>query len=454
MYRLLLLFFLPCFSGLLTAQTLFNVRVGTFQDVKADDFIDLRELGFVYGQPREGQLTDVYLGNYTSREKAETITSQLRDRGFRNAAVAPLAEQPAEEATFIQVALRSRNRSLDWRALEKAGKLFVDATDGVTKVVTGPYPNPEAANQALSDIRGLGYGDAFVRSIRRSTLIPVGTFETGIKKPLIPIELRQVPPTAPAAEAATDSSADAKPTSQPGVPVVADTQSSAATTPTPTPPATETRGEEPTGGSATAPLTPPVTRLPEIDGKTKRHSAAELQRVLKEKGFYDGSIDGYYGPGTTAAYRQAWEKMDGLRKYRILSEARNMAEAGAGLDWPELRLTATITEELAAGQRSQERAGEIADQRGQLLKASKPLDAATAARARGWETTVWKNLDSWAKEDPLHAAIVSALRVGYYQSQARLEALYQSRGLGPIEARDLATAALENLLGPDLYRFL
>ncbi|NJB84619.1 peptidoglycan hydrolase-like protein with peptidoglycan-binding domain [Lewinella marina] len=449
MQRLLLLLLLPLLSAAVTAQSLYHVRVGTFQDVKADDFIDLRELGFVYGQPREGQLTDVYLGNYTTRENAESISEQLRKRGFRNAAVAelPPANAAAGPSTFIQVALRSRNRSLDWRSLEQAGKLYVDATDGVTKVLTGPYPTSEAANQALSDIRGLGYGDAFIRSVAAAQLIPVGTFETGIKKPLIPIQLRQV--SSPAAPA---SSAPSTAGTTPPAPPAADTTrrltkaSAEAEKPAPTPPASAAK--EPMGGGVPATATPSV---PAIDGKTKRHSTANLQRVLKENKFYEGSIDGYYGTGTTAAFTKAWEEMPVLRKYRLLAE--NLVTDKVTPDWPELRLTTTITGEIAAGQTDASAASEAAKGRAELLAAQRPLPAARAAQARSWETTVWKNLEKWAGEDPLHARIVNALRVGYYQSQVRLETMYQQRGLGPIEARDLATAALENLLAADLQRF-
>lgn len=420
MHKLLLLFLLLLSVGS-SAQELYQVRIGTFQDVRSDDFQDLRELGFVYGQPLEGQLTDVYIGNYTSAAKADQITAELTSRGFRNAAPFPLPAADSTTADYIQIALRGQGRMLDWPELERAGKLFVEATDGVTKVVTGPYPTSEGAAAALARVRELGFADAFTRSIASRKLVPVGVFETGIKKPLIPIDLTQAP--APPAPIAAPAEAATKP--------VVDSSSVAPDT-----------------------VGSPTPDLPEIDVKTKRHSAAELQRVLKEKGFYEGSIDGLYGPGTAAAYAQAWDDMEELENYRVLARATTPATDAGPATWPEMQVLRVITEELAAGMQNADRDEEMATTRTTLLARSTPLDAAPASEARNWENATWTNLDEWATQDPLHARMLSALRVAYYQSQARLEAMYQQRGLGAIEARDLATAALRNLLAGDLDRFL
>ncbi|MBB4078598.1 hypothetical protein GGR28_001211 [Lewinella aquimaris] len=440
-YPLLLLLLLS--GSALTAQDIFNVRIGTFQDVKADDFVDLQEMGFVYGLPREGQLTDVYLGNYSSRDRAATVTEQLQARGFRNAAPFALPAGVAEPATYVQIALRGKGRSLDWRSLERAGKLFVDARDGVTKVLTGPYPNAEAANEALAGIRTLGYGDAFVRTAVPGKLIPIGVFETGIKKPLIPIELRQIgSPDSPATDAST---APAPPPAPTPAPAPDTTETVAATT--------AVAIQPPPAPAATPHLAATQPGLPPIDVKTKRHSAAELQRVLKEKGYYDGSIDGYYGEGTRSAYQEAWNKLPELRKYRLLAASEDVA-TGTLLSWPEIAVVTTVADELAAGMTNTVREEELAEARDELFNATAALPAADATRARTWESTVWENLNDWAVQDPLHARILTALRVSYYQAQARLEAMYLQRGMSAIAARDLATATLQNLLGAPLDRFL
>ena len=423
----------------LSAQELFNVRIGTFQDVKAEDFGELRELGFVYGLPMEGQLTDVYIGNYTTEDRAAEVTADLQQRGFRNAAPFAVPVQGTETATYVQVALRSRGSTLKWAELERAGQLFVEAADGVTKVVAGPYPDAGTANAALARIRELGYTDAFTRSIKTGNLIPVGVFETGIKKPLIPIDLTRAP-------------------EQPSV--LQTDPAPAAPAPTPEPPAADTvvsqeSVEEAAVASAVRPVPVSTPNLPLIDVRTKRHSAAELQRVLKEKGFYEGSIDGFYGPGTEGAFKTAWDGMEELRNYRLIAGMQDVQTSAAEpATWPEMLVLDAVAEDMAAGLANLDRDSELASERQELLARDSKLSAAASSEARNWETTVWDNLNDWATEDPLHARILSALRVAYYQSQVRLEAMYQQRNLSPIEARDLATAALRNLLAGDLDRFL
>lgn len=442
MFRLIALLLLPLLPGAAVAQTLYNVRVGTFQDVRSDDFTELRDLGFVYGEAREGQLTDVFIGHYTTQAKADEVTGTLKERGFRNAVPLRMAVADEPERSYIQIALRGRKRELDWGALEQAGKLYVDAADGVTKVVTGPYADAAAANAALPDVRKLGYTDAFVRPAKPAALIPVGTFESGIKKPLIPFTLRDTP--APPREAET-TPAPAPETES--TPAPADTVAEAEPEPL---------GEEAVAvadARGTEPPAAPTPDLPEIDAGTKRHSAAELQRLLKAKGYYTGPIDGYYGPGTTAAYRDAWEEMAELRKYTLLADARPPARAGSPLGWPEVRVATTIADDLAAGRGDMERDRALIAGRPALLAASQNLPPAAAAEARDWESTTWEALTAWSATDPLHARLVDALGVAYYQAQVRLEAMYQARGLGATAARDLATAALANLLGADLSRF-
>ncbi len=434
----------------LLAQELYNVRVGTFQDADAADFADLRELGFVYGLPREAPLVEVYIGNYSTQEKATQVSEQLQTRGYRNAAPFALPTTGDASSAYVQIALRGRDRDLDWPALERAGKLSVDATDGAVKVVTGPYASTEDATQALSDIRGLGYADAFVKNLNPNRLIPVGVFETGIKKPLIPLELRQPPvdsegvAPAPALRATDTVPAAPPPVSSPGRDTAPLGEEAVAT------------AEPPTTVPVPQPLRVDRPGLPDIDMRTKRHSAAELQRVLKEKGYYDGAVDGLYGPGTTAAYEQAWAQLAPLRKYRILAAAEGdgAAPGNAPAGWPEVTVALAVADDLAAGLDNAQAVQELQEARGALLNATAPLPAPDAARAQNWETTVWKNLDEWATEDPLHAQLLTALRVAYYQSQVRLEAMYQQRGMDAIAARDLATASLQNMLSAQLDRFL
>lgn len=440
MIRLLVLLFSLAATQTLAAQDLFTVRVGLFRDVKIAEFAALKPQGFVYGIPAENNTTEVFVGHYNDQSKALSIAANLLEQGYRNAQAFALPVGITTPVSYVQFSLHSGSRPIEWSALERAGQLFVASTEGTTKIMTGPYPTPQAAASALSSIQSLGYRDAFVKTIDPARLIRIGTFETGIKKPLIPINLKDNTP-AP----------QPQPTTQPTTSTVPTPPTYGSSAPAPAPATTAPPVPMPAPTTTYTP-SPGLEAGPSINGKTKRHSAAELQRVLKEKGFYEGAIDGYYGPGTTTAFNQAWSSMPVLRKYKMLATMMPPEELGA--NWEETTILLAVANDMAAGTANGERAGQMLAQRRPLYAQNSVLTPAEATRVRNWAATVWTNLDDWATEDPLHAQIFSAFRVAYHQTQVRLENHYVNAGLGDTEATDLATAMLQNLLGAKLDRFL
>lgn len=451
MQRFILLLLLCSFVTGLSAQDLFTVRVGIFRDVKASDFNNLKSLGFVYGTTGQDNTTEVFVGHYNDQAKATGIASNLVQQGFRNAQAFTLPTNTGQQVTVIQLGLHSGDRTIDWAGFERAGQLYVESADGLSKVVTGIYPDGPTALKFLSTIRELGYQDAFIKRINNVRLIPVSTFETGIKKPLIPINLQNAPPVVSSApvpqQASTPANTDNVP---PAAPVV---YGSTAEPRSPAPAAAPATLNTTVPPPPSLPASAIAAGLPAIDGKTKRSSAAELQRLLKEKGYYEGSIDGFYGPGTTAAYRSAWDEMPEVRKYRLLSSLGTTSANAAG-NWPEITVLLTVTEDIAAGTANTSREQQMSQQRAALFNARAALSPAAATRARAWATTLWTNLEDWATEDPMHAKIFGAFRMGYHQSQVRLEDHYMDAGMNATDARDSATAMLQNLIGAQLDRFL
>lgn len=433
MIRLFALLLTLVLSLPLTAQDLFTVRAGLFRDVKISEFTELQPLGFVYGIPGEENITEVFVGHYNSQDKAVATATNLQQKGYRNAQAFALPVGQAAPQTYIQVSLHSGNRPIEWAALERTGQLYVESTEGTSKILTGPYPNTQAASAALPTIKALGYRDAFPKQVDPARLIRIGTFETGIKKPLIPITLQ----------------GNATATSAP-VP----RQNTAVLSPPPAP-----TTYSPTPAPAAAPSPAPATTAaldvvagPTIDGKTKRSSAAELQTLLKEKGYYEGAIDGFYGPGTTGAYNRAWAELPEIRKYKLLAQL--VTDDYIGANWEETRVLLAIVNDMAAGMVNSNRQTQLVSQRPVLFAGNSALSSAAATRTRNWAATVWANLDDWAIDDPLHAKIFSAFRLAYHQTQVRLEDHYMDLGLSPLDARDMATAMLQNLTGAQLDRFL
>jgi peptidoglycan hydrolase-like protein with peptidoglycan-binding domain len=431
--------------GTLTAQDLFTVRVGIFRDVKVEEFSSLKPLGFVYGIPGTGNTTEVFVGHFSTQDKSTGIAADLLKQGYRNAQAFALPVGISPKSTFIQIALHSGSRRIEWAALERSGQLFVETTDGLSKIMTGPFASAQAAAAALPGIKILGYRDAFVKQVDPARLVTISTFETGIKKPLIPINLQgNTPP--PTTQQPRTTEVTLNPTPGP-----ATYGSGTPLAPAPAPTAT------------TSPTTPPVVATtttekgryaypPNVSSKFKRQSAAELQRVLKEKGFYESSIDGYYGPGTTAAFQQAWASQPELQKYKVL--ATMQPDDQMGDFWQTTYVLLAIADDMAAGTTSGARAEQMMQQRKTIFSSTTPLSPAAATRVKNWAATVWSNLDDWATEDPLHAQIFSAFRVTYHQTQIHLEDHFLNKGLNDTEARDLATAVIQNLIGAKLDRFL
>ena len=460
--RATLLILLPLFtSTILMAQDLYTVRAGVFRDVQRDDFKEVKDLGYLYSLEAGERETEVYVGAFTDEEKANGVIVALTAQGFRNALVQRLPATAGVPSTMIQFALHDTRLPVQWEKYEALGQLHAQSVDGALKLFTGPYDSPEAARAALPGTKDKGFSDAFVKVIPSLQLIKIDAFETGIKQPLIPINYSRTKDAtvAPAATTVPDSAITLKPQESVTTPAGGSPETYGSSASTPPRPAPASAPESATGSSPAPPTLPAVNNvsMPKFNGAVKRHATAELQRALKNRGYYDGSIDGLYGPGTSAAYAEAWANSTEIKKYRTLTKAGfgpTNAGSSAVMQWPEVATLLTIARDLAADSIDGERLRTFITQREQLLAAGEELDAEAAARTKNWEASLWENLDEWTEEDPLHGEIMSAFRIAYYQSQSRLEQRYANKGLGETEARDLAVAMMQNLVGAQLERFL
>lgn len=573
----------------ISAQPLYTVQVGTFKDVRSQDFDPMRDFGFVYANQLEGNLAQVYLGDFGNKAEADRLATILRAQGYNNALVMERPLDRGRQVTVIQLATRHLDKDIDWEALDRVGNLFAIVDGKTVKIVTGIYADGEAAKKSLATIHKAGYGDAFVKAVNDQTLIRITPFESGLKKPLIPITLTERPPVTatptPAPPARTPAA-----TTQP--PVAATTQPEQVAS------YNQTEGRLTARSADTAPPTstaaalsapaPPVAQ-PTIRGNVKRRSALDLQAALKAEGYYQGSLDGYYGPNTSKAYQQALNEMPELRKYRVLAanlprtdvETTNRVQRaindlptdpaaaavingasepiakgyrayqlyttrGAGtevnnlmntaindayrgkklsgrppfdpnatyayqdlnqlilhlhyihaapgidytvpcwlyerhpreaneaqaamanfagaelkfqgcdpfLQWDEVQLLRTIASDLSAGRVEKAMLTETAARRAQLYLTREPLSTSSARAADAWHQELWKNVTTWGDSDPLHEEIVQALRIAYHQSQVRLEDYFMNRGFPADQAKELALATLQSLIGVQLARFI
>lgn len=308
----LILNILLCLSALsyTSAQTdvYYTVNIGTFVDAQRSDFQSLRPYGFVYAQTIEDNLQQIYVGGTNDRATAEQILRNVRNTGFPGAYIQEKLEVEGKPVAVIQIATLDTRKAITWDKYVKVPNLFGIVRDNQLKLVQGVYTNIAETRTPLEKLRQQGFADAFSKTVNSIYLFPVKEFETGIavpKKPLFELGLNQ-----------DDTSTGQQP----------DTPTSYNNTATPSSGMSARSGNSPaarTNASGT-PLPPadqlPAAQVPNIRPDVKRRSALELQKILKQSGTYSGSLDGYYGPGTQAAYQQFTDQNRDYHKYRILAD--------------------------------------------------------------------------------------------------------------------------------------
>ena len=293
--------------SLATAQNHhYTIAVGAFVDAKSQDFDELKSLGFVYSfQQPKSDITQVYLGGFKDMSTADKALQILKNKGFANALVQERKLSDGEIVTVIQMATRDTRKSIEWEKFDKVGDLLGIVSENNIKILTGPFDDLDAAKGKLKSIKKLGLTDAFIKKVNSSLLIRLNEFETGVKKPFINLnaDLTQ--------DEKDEGNKDDTPTGYgPG----------------------DLKAK---GGQNTAkvvkkdePRIPP----PAINGRERRNSVIELQKLLKEDGYYKSRVDGYYGKGTAASYKKARKENKLLNKYADLVGAIPKEPAGEDID--------------------------------------------------------------------------------------------------------------------------
>jgi len=71
-----------------------------------------------------------------------------------------------------------------------------------------------------------------------------------------------------------------------------------------------------------------------------------------------------------------------------------------------------------------------------------------------WNDILWQNLNAWGNRDPLHQKMATALKLAYFQTQVQLEDHFMDKGFSAIQAKGLALASLQAMVGENLERFI
>lgn len=542
-----LVFFTGMFISISLAQStsLYKASLGIYPEVTRNDFIPLRTLGFVHAIPLEDNNFEVLVMLGLDENVAQSLFNKIQQTGFPNAQLVTQSLVNAREKATIQIAGFHYTNEPSWAAYNDIEQLIAYQEGDLLKIGAGVFENVEAARMSLGKIQKLGFPDAYVRKIEEPAIIHLNSFETGIKKPLIPLNLND----------------------QPVVFQLANAQK-----------------EEPVYIAARSVYAPPT-----IDETLKSASVSKLQKTLFEMGFFSGLPDGFYGEKTSEGYIKAIEENRELRKYVLLSRvtqplaitneptglqlalyripsSENPKESLAKFDhplskaylayesfasngpsnevnnwmnqaiteafkeqsnpwgfdpnatyayqnfsqlilhlyylhsisapsykvpcwlvnnhpkethqayqtlikqgssnlffedcapfvkWDEVRLLQTIAVDLSAiDQFEVSKLNQDASFRSQLFLNLIIIPQKDREQYRIWDENLWKKLEGWAASDPTHKEAVAALKVAYLQSQIRLETHYIKMGMDQGNAKSLAIATLQSLVGYPLSRFV
>lgn len=292
---------------LLHAQERYTVQVGNFMDARAEDFSGLRSIGFVYATRLDDQVSRVMLGGYDTRAAAEKAVAQVRAKGYPSAYTQQVFLQEGMVVAVIQVGTEKSNARINWQRYAAAGELYAIMGADDIRIVTKPYAGMEEARKSLDGVRKLGFKDAFVRTVNSMTLHRLTEFETGIKKALIPLNIqKETPVTQPSIAVIPTGyeNTDQRVKSPDAIPVIPPPVSSA-----------NTDGMQARSTGSVA-----LVQAPAIRGNIKRRSALDLQQALKTEGAYTGSLDGYYGNGTSTGYNTFAASNRQMTRYRALAD--------------------------------------------------------------------------------------------------------------------------------------
>lgn len=304
----LLLVLTITFGSVLHAQNniYYTINIGTFVDAQPDDFSALKRVGFLHSSALERNLSQVYLGGYQNMQSAKVDLERVQNAGYTNAYIQENFPSSGRSVAVIQITTLKKGAKINWKRYADAGDLYALLEGDMVKLVVGIFDDALAARDNVQPVRQKGFKDAFIKTVNSVYLHEIGAFESGnaIKKPLIPINFDD--------NGAVVQTSQNRPTDYSQS--VGTNNNNGNGTFTPSNP------NRFTSRSPNAPKAKAAPALPMIRAKVKRRSALDLQKVLKEVGAYTAGLDGYYGPGTKAAYDRYTQQNQDYRKYQLWAE--------------------------------------------------------------------------------------------------------------------------------------
>lgn len=195
-FRFLFCFFLfvwlhlPSFAQVAKKQV-FAIQLGAFKHPDKSRFSSLMDLGEIYTEEVPKKPTRIKLGDYSTREKADSVLKVVKERNYTQAYIisfeiaetpkitpnSKVSKQPEKEVarqpridrppvvrrTFsVQIGSFEKTTSFNVPNLEKLERTYTEEQDTLTKLMTGVFFEKDSAERYLSRVKALGFENAFV----------------------------------------------------------------------------------------------------------------------------------------------------------------------------------------------------------------------------------------------------------------------------------------------------
>ncbi|TAH22000.1 MAG: SPOR domain-containing protein [Cytophagales bacterium] len=172
-------------------RQVFAIQLGAFNRPDKSRFSSLMDLGEIYTEEVAKKPTRIKLGDYSTREKADSILKIVKARNYTQAYIinfeiveiakvatnSKVSKQPEKETarqpkidrppvarrTFsVQIGAFEKTTGLNVPNLEKLERTYTEEQDTLTKIMTGVFLEKDSAERYLAKVKSLGFENAFV----------------------------------------------------------------------------------------------------------------------------------------------------------------------------------------------------------------------------------------------------------------------------------------------------
>ena len=160
-------------------ETAYFIQVASYASPKYSDFKKIENLGYLFEEPQNNNISRVMMGTYSTQGAANQHLTRVKTQGYKDAFIVKHAIEEKDGIYVIQLASFNFNERIqwqDWQNLVGSG-LYAQMSDQKVRILAGTYLNEMEAQSALSRLRAYGPKDAHIRKVSKKVIHKVTNFE-------------------------------------------------------------------------------------------------------------------------------------------------------------------------------------------------------------------------------------------------------------------------------------